>query len=735
MRTIKTWLATIALLLCSISMSAHDFEVGGIYYEITSSEEMSVAVTFRGRAGGEYTNEYSGNVIIPSTVIYQGKNYCVNSIEESAFFNCSNLIAIKIPESVTSIGDRAFEKCTGLVTIDVDSNNPVYDSRDNCNAIIETASNTLIQGSLSTIIPETVTSIGYRAFYCSNLTTINIPKSVTEIGSMSFYGCSSLVTINIPENVTYIGHSAFSGCVNLSATITLPMSVTYIGSNAFEGCKGELFINCEVPDYSYDYSYGGPFSYSEFSKIIIGDNVTTIFQRSFSGSSNLTSLIVGKSLSSESANNLPAGRKTFWKCSIPIPSFDYNWFDRICYTANSDYSSNSKIKVYPFLNSMFEVDGITYVPTSLSERTCDIVDYDCNRIATTVNIEPTVIYKNIEFTVNNVNDYVFYGNQYLEKVTLTNQGSVGAYAFAYSTKLASVNIEEGVTSVSRALFEGCNKLKSISVTERNGKYDSRNNCNAIIEKETNKLVAACNQTVIPKTVEIIGDYAFSGCEEISAINIHNKIRLIGNYAFVGCSSLSNVTVEDRTDVLLLGSNGNKALFADCPLNSVYIGGKISYNTSSSCGYSPFCNNASLSNVTITDKEETIYPYEFYNCSALKCVTIGDGLTTIGDYAFSGCSSLESFSWGSMMKTIGVKAFLGCGKITEIKSSTVTPPVCGANALDDLDKWNCILYMPVGYKESYQTANQWKEFVFMEIMKQRRMFYHLLVASASLLGST
>lgn len=714
MKTIKTWLVTIAALLCSITASAHSFEIDGIYYNVTSSTDYTVAVTYRGSTGGEYTNEYSGAVIIPSSVTYNGKIYSVTSIGELAFFNCSSLTAISIPESVTSIGssyERAFERCIGLKAITVNSNNPVYDSRNNCNAIIETASNTLILGSASTIIPEGITSIGKYAFSDNiSLTTINIPESVTNIGSSAFSNCSSLVSITLPEGVTGIGNSAFDGCSSLT-DITIPESVTDLGSRAFRGCKGELTINCNIPDRSYAYSYEGPFSHSEFSKVIIGDNVTIIGTDAFSGSSTISTLIVGNSLVSISDRAFPRIEKIFWMCNLPLTT--YWWKGKINYTSNSDYASSSEFKVYPMLNSMFEVDGITFVPTSMSERTCDVIDYDCNRTATSVNVGATVMYKNVEFTVNNVNDYAFYGNQHLEEITLANQGGVGTYAFANCAKLTTVNIAKGVTSVGYALFEGCNELATISVAEENAMYDSRNNCNAIIEKATNKLVAACNQTVIPESVTAIGDYAFSACGEMTSISIHKDILSVGNYAFSGCSSLADVTIEDRTEVLTLGSNGNKALFSDCSLISVYIGGKISYDTSSSKGYSPFSNNTSLRTVTITDKVETIYPYEFYNCSALKSVTIGDGASTIGDYAFSGCTSLESFTLGSMMKTIGVKAFLGCGKITAIMSGTINPPVCGANALDDLDKWNCTLYTPIGYKSAYQAADQWKEFLLME----------------------
>ena len=130
----------------------------------------------------------------------------VTSIENGAFQDCSGLTSITIPNSVTSIGYYVFNNCSGLASIVVEAGNTVYDSRDNCNALIETASNTLIKGSNSSFIPEGVTSIGENAFsYCSGLTSVTIPNSVTRIGDYAFSYCSSLTSISIPANVTSIG--------------------------------------------------------------------------------------------------------------------------------------------------------------------------------------------------------------------------------------------------------------------------------------------------------------------------------------------------------------------------------------------------------------------------------------------------------------------------------------------------------------------------------------------------
>lgn len=361
---------TLLLLLATfITAVAHDFEAVNsdgvtIYYNY-NDDGNSVSVTYKGPTYDAYYYEYSGKVVLPEEVTYNGKTYAVTAIGERAFFvcpgmteitisnsitsigelafcdcsglteitfpesittigvyafpDCVGLTSVNIPNSVTSIGTAAFSHCSNLTSIVVESGNPKYDSRDNSNAIIETASNTLIAGCQNTDIPESVTSIGDYAFCgCSNLSSITIGNSITSIGELAFAYCHGLTSVNIPPNsVTSIARGTFYDCVALTSII-IPEAVTSIGDFAFSSCLSLTSITIPnsvitIGDFAFS-------SCSSLTSITIPASVTTIGASAFFYCNGLTEVTIFN----ENPSNISLGEDVFGyvatnMCTLYVP--------------------------------------------------------------------------------------------------------------------------------------------------------------------------------------------------------------------------------------------------------------------------------------------------------------------------------------------------------------------------------------------------------------------------------
>ena len=340
-------LFTALLVLFAVVANAHDITIDGVYYNIIGDND-ELEVTYYG--DDEYYNvpeeyKYQGDLTISKKVVHGGVVFTVTAIGDYAFYNCYGLTGITVPNSVTSIGNGAFE-------------------------------------------------------YCNRLTSITIPNSVTSIGYEAFLDCYGLISITIPNSVTSIGERAFSGCTGLTS-ITIPNGVTSIGYRAFGYCSG------------------------------------------------LESIVVD--------------------------------------SGNTMYDSRENC------NAIIETESNTLIK-------------GCNN-----------------------------------SVIPNSVTSIGDYAFQDCSGLTSITIPNSVTSISGAAFINSG-LESIVVEDGNTKYDSRENCNAIIETESNTLVAGCKNSVIPNSVTSIGYQAFWHCSGLTSITIPNSVTSIGDVAFGGCSGLTSVTI-------------------------------------------------------------------------------------------------------------------------------------------------------------------------------------------------
>ncbi len=385
------------------------------------------------------------------------------------------------------------------------------------------------------ITSDTTVEVTYQYEWSSNkyagLTTATIPETVTynattygvtSIGSRAFSSCSSLTSITIPNSVTSIGHEAFGNCSSLNA-ITIPNSVPSIGSKAFYGC-------------------------SSLTSITIPNSVTSIGEYTFMWCVSLTSVTIPNSVTS-------IGDEAFYGCesltSIIIP----NSVTSIGRAAFSDCSSLTSITI----------------PNSVTSIV-DLAFSDCSSLTSIT----------IPNSVTSIGSSAFSWCSSLTSITIPNSvTSIGSIAFNGCSSLTSITIPNSVTSIGNSAFSGCSSLTSITVEKGNSIYDSRENCNAVIETATNTLIAGCQNTIIPNSVTSIGSSAFSWCSSLTSITIPNSVTSIGQYAFRDCSSLTSITIPNS--VMSIGGNAFAYCFnlktVICEVIEVpeLLGGDVFYN--------------------------------------------------------------------------------------------------------------------------------------------------------------
>ncbi|MCQ2287727.1 MAG: leucine-rich repeat protein [Muribaculaceae bacterium] len=458
--------------------------VGGLAYN-KNSDGKTVTVTFTKLKFSTNYEGLTGKLTIPQSVTYGGTTYTVNAIGDNAFYLCRGLTGtLELPSTITSIGENAFYLCRGF------------------------------SGSL--VIPNSVKTIGAAAFSdCSGLNaTLTIGESVTSIGEGAFSGCSEIKSVVLnAENCTgpvnsegvwfkdcqlqeiVIGNSVKSIPSYLAyqqskiSSLTIPNSVTTVGYYAFYGCSGLT------------------------GSLVIPNSVTSIEKSAFYGCSGFKgSLIIPYSVTN-------IGATAFYGCS---------GFDKSLLLASSvsTIGSSAFEGCSGFTGSLVIPESVTNIHSSTFAG-CSGFTGSLVLPASVTNISDNAFDRCSGFTG-----------------TLELPNTVTSMGFAVfrgcSGFTGTLTIPASVNSIGGSAFERCAGLTGIVVEQGNKTYDSRNKCNAIIQTSTNLLVQGCKNTVIPNSVNAIGNYAFSGCTGLKSINIPNSLSTVGSFVFTGCSDLESV---------------------------------------------------------------------------------------------------------------------------------------------------------------------------------------------------
>ncbi len=554
-------------------------------------------------------------------------------------------------------------------------------------------------------IGDNVSNIGNRTFRkCTNLKSIIIPKSVAKIGNFAFRYCENLTLVIILGEITDIGDSAFDGCTNLKDVyyVDKKISIKNKGNgalenaawhdiNAFCGARvvfkivdGTLTISGSGAMADYDAASSVPWngSVADIKTVVIGEGVTSIGNYAFNGCENLISVVIPTGVTQIGDNAFNDCNKL---ANVYYTGTKAEW-DALTKGSGNDYLTNATLHYHCGATAGDNVYWALVGDTLTISGSGAMADYADASSVPWNNSITAIKTVGIENGVTHVGAYAFSGCENLTSVTIARSvKNIGNNVFYNCGKL--VNVYYAGTREEWNSIEGRNSLTSANISycicgakgnEANVTWSLENNTLTISGSGAMRDYAAANEVpwndsiadiktvVIGEGVTSIGNYAFSGCENLTSVVIPTGVTHIGDNAFSGCTSLISLAIPDGV------TNIGSGVFSGCTsLMSVTIPGGVT-----SIGDNAFKDCTSLKSVTIPEGATSIEDNTFNGCTSLISLTIPDSVTNIGSGVFSGCTSLGLVTIPKSVTSVGDNAFKDC---TSLKSVTIPE---GVTSIED-----------------------------------------------------